>query len=124
MRGRLSLKELEPAAYRDPAIQTLMDKVRYIEDAMSTFPRHYTGEVRVTLADGTVLRQREAVNRGHVDNPLSNDDVHAKYMENATLHYSPAHALAISDLVLTLDELTDLGALETLLACDPPNVRS
>ena len=121
MRGRLSLKELEPAAYRDPAIQTLMDKVRYIEDAMSTFPRHYTGEVRVTLADGTVLRQREAVNRGHVDNPLTNDDVHAKFMENATLHYSPAHARAISELVLTLDDLTDLGALETLLACDPPD---
>ena len=121
MRGRLSLKELEPAAYRDPAIQTLMDKVRYVEDETSTFPRHYTGEVRVTLADGTLLRQREAVNRGHVDNPLSNDDVHAKFMENATLHYSPAHARAISELVLTLDDLTDLGALETLLACDPPD---
>jgi len=67
------------------------------------------------------MRQREAVNRGHVDNPLTNDDVHAKFMENATLHYSPAHARAISELVLTLDDLTDLGALETLLACDPPD---
>jgi len=124
MRGRLGLKELEPAAYRDHEILSLMDKVRYVVDATSTFPRHYTGEVRVTLANGTTLRQREAVNRGHVDNPLSNDDVHAKFMENATLHFSTAHAGAISELVLALDNLTDLGALETLLASDPPDAAS
>ena len=119
MRGRLGLKELEPAAYRDPEILSLMDKVRYVVDPTSTFPRHYTGEVRVTLADGTTMQQREAVNRGHVDNPLSNDDVQAKFMENATLHYSAAHARAISEHVLSLDSLANLDTLETLLACDP-----
>lgn len=124
MRGRLSLKELEPAAYSDPAIRALMDKVHYVVDPTSTFPRHYTGEVIVTLADGTTLRQREAVNRGHVDNPLTNEDVYAKFIENATLHYSVAHARAISELVLGLDDLANLDGLEALLACEPPDTLS
>jgi 2-methylcitrate dehydratase PrpD len=124
LRGRLGLKELEPAAYRDPQILALMDMVRYVEDADSTFPRHYTGEVRVTLTDGTTLRHREAVNRGHVDKPLSNEDVHEKFMQNATLHFPPAHARALSELILGLDALPSLTGLETLLARDPPDAAS
>jgi len=41
-----------------------MDKVDYAVDAASTFPRHYSGEVMVTLDDGRTLKHRVAVNRG------------------------------------------------------------
>lgn len=123
MRGCLGLRELEPAAYLDPAAQALMDRVRYTVDTNSTFPLHYSGEVRLTLADGTQLQRREAVNRGHADRPLHNDEVQAKFMDNATRHFARGHAQAVLDQVLRVDRLTSVRILEDLLAHDPLHAR-
>ena len=46
LRGKLGLKELTPEAFGDPAALALMDRIDYLEDTGSTFPRHYTGEVQ------------------------------------------------------------------------------
>ncbi len=118
-RGRLGLKELQPSAYLDPSAQSLMDKVRYRVDVDSTFPKHYSGEVRVLLRDGSEWRQREAVNRGHADRPVTNEDVRAKFMENATLHFPQSHADAVCEQVLALDRLPDAATLEALLTQPP-----
>lgn len=120
LRGRLGLAELRPEAYLGPEARALMARVHYSVDPDSTFPRHYSGEVRVTLRDGRELRQREAINRGHADRPLDNDEVQAKFMENATLHFPEAHACAVRDALLGLDTLADVRTLERLLAQDPP----
>ena len=119
LRGRLGLKELTPEAFADPAALNLMDRIEYVEDAKTTFPRHYTGEVRVTLDDGERVRHREPVNRGHAERPLSNDEVREKFFDNATLHFSRSHAQAVCDQVLSLDKLANVQTLETLLAQDP-----
>jgi 2-methylcitrate dehydratase PrpD len=118
-RGRLGLQELEPAAFTDPGMRELMDRIDYVEDPASTFPRHYTGEVRVTLADGSTRAHREPVNRGHAERPLNNAEVVEKYMDNATRHFGRAHAAAVRDQVLGLDRLASVRSLETLLAADP-----
>ena len=119
MRGRLGLAELYPEAYTDAAVCALMDRVTCVEDAASTFPQHYTGEVRVTLADGRVVSQRENVNRGHAERPLTNADVVEKFTSNATLHFSGAHADAVRAQVLDLDQLPAIRTLEDLLAREP-----
>lgn len=119
LRGKLGLAELVPAAWRDPAACALMDCVTYVEDAASTFPQHYTGEVRVTLADGRVLNHRESINRGHAERPLTNADVVAKFSSNAALYFSQEHADTVRAQVLDLDRLTDVRVLEDLLARAP-----
>ena len=119
LRGRLGLKELTPAAFGDAAALSLMDRIEYVEDPETTFPRHYTGEVRITLDDGSTLRHREPINRGHAERPLSNDEVREKFFDNATLHFSRNHAQAVCDQVLSLDKLANVQTLEALLAQDP-----
>ena len=119
LRGRLGLQDLTPAAYTDPKALALMDRVDYAIDPDSTFPRHYTGELRVTLDDGSVLTHREAINRGHAERPLTNADVVDKFFENATLHFPRAHAQAVCELVLGLDRLASVAPLEDLLAQGP-----
>lgn len=119
LRGRLGLQELEPAAFTEPAALALMQRVHYVVDEASTFPRHYTGEVRVTLDDGRTLSHREPVNRGHAERPLSNADVRDKFLANATLCFPAAHAAQVCDAVLTLDRAADAAELEALLARDP-----
>ena len=115
-RGRLGLAELLPAAFTEPLLQKLMDKVEYAVDAQSTFPRHYTGEVVVTLDDGSTLGNRVAVNRGNPDRPLSNAEIEAKYFENCALTLDEGAARQIRDAVLDLESIGAVQDLESLLA--------
>jgi len=119
LRGRLGLKELEPTAFSDEGVRDLMARVSYVEDPSSTFPRHYTGEVRVTFEDGSTRVHRESINRGHAERPLANDEVREKFMDNATLWFPCAHAEAVCAQVLGLDKLASVRTLESLLAADP-----
>jgi len=123
LRGGLALQDLRPAAFTDPAALALMDRITCEVDPHSSFPRHYTGELRVTLADGSVRVHREAVNRGHAERPLTNAEVRSKFFDNATLHFTHEHAQAICEAVLALDDMADVRTLETLLAQDPQPLR-
>ena len=119
LRGRLGLRELTPAAFTDPAALALMDRITCTVDAATTFPRHYSGEVIVTLDDGTTLGERQAVNRGHAERPLSDAEVRDKFFANATLHFPESHARAVCDAVLAVDRAPSVAALEDLLAVAP-----
>jgi len=117
-RGRLGIAEFVPAAYTEPRIERLMDKVEYAIDAQTTFPRHYTGEVVVTLDDGRVLRNRIAINRGNPDRPLSNAEIEAKYFENCAVSLDRGTASRIRDAILGVEAIADARELETLLAAE------
>ena len=95
--GKFGLAELEAGALADPQTLALAAKVGYRVDPDSGFPKHYSGEVIVRLADGRELRHREAVNRGAADRPLSNPEVEAKFMDNAA-------SQRIRDLVLGMEQ--------------------
>lgn len=118
LKGRFTLDELDDAALADPAVLALAAKVDYEVDPASTFPRHYTGEVIVELADGTVMRHREAVNRGNTERPLSNDEIRAKFYENATRTLDDDHARRVCEAVLALD-LAPARAFADVLAQPP-----
>ncbi|HUS95203.1 MAG TPA: MmgE/PrpD family protein [Hyphomicrobiaceae bacterium] len=85
VRGRLTLDELEPEALNNPDILALTRKVSYAGDPESPFPKAYSGEVIITMQDGRELRHREHINRGVADRPLSNDDIIAKFRDNAAM---------------------------------------
>jgi 2-methylcitrate dehydratase PrpD len=103
LKGRFTLAELEDEALCDSAVLTVASRVDYEIDPASTFPRHYTGEVVVETADGRSLRHREAINRGCADRPLTNDEVVAKFLDNAQRAVSRSGAGRILEAVLDLD---------------------
>lgn len=115
VRGSFGLEHLEDAALSDPQVLALAQRVQYEIDPRSTFPKHYTGEVIVTLKDGREVRHREDVNRGASDRPISNEDIQRKFMRNAGLVVSPARAAQLRDLVLGM-ETVDARALAEGLA--------
>lgn len=102
VRGRCGLAELEDAALRDPLVLSLAARVVYETDPASDFPAHYTGEIVIRLKDGRELRHREAVNRGSADRPITNEEVEAKFFENAGQAVSRARAAQLRDAVLGL----------------------
>ena len=113
-RGRFTLSELEDSALRDRQILELAGKVSYEIDPRSSFPKHYGGEVVVRTSDGRELRRREPVNRGSADRPLSNADILAKFMENAS-YAGVSNPDKITYAILELDGGARARELEAVL---------
>lgn len=111
---KFGLLELE--RYRDQDILELADKVEYSVDAASGYPKYYSGEVIVTMKDGRRFSQREDINRGAADKPVSESDIVAKFMDNAALALPREEAAKVRDLILSLDTLRDARAFSRALA--------
>lgn len=120
IRGKLGLKELKKEALIEPDVLALMDKTKYEIDAHSTFPKHYTGEVILTLNDGRELRHRVNVNRGNPDAPISNEDIKSKFFENCALHLTSKNSQSIFECVMDIENQSDCTHLEKLLTCESP----
>lgn len=116
IRGRFGLAELEPEALANPQTLSLADKVEYEIDPNSAFPKYYSGEVIVKLKDGRELRHREHVNRGASDRPLSEQEIAAKFMENATTALSVEAARRVQEAVLGMDGGLAAHELSAVLA--------
>lgn len=117
VRGKLGLKELQPEALIQPDVLQLMDKISYEIDSLSTFPKHYTGEVVITLDDQSILKHRNSINRGNPDAPISNEDIKVKFFENCTIHLSTQKTQEIFECLMNIDQQRNCLELERLLAC-------
>lgn len=102
--GRFTLDALDPAAYQDPQTLAIAALVECHSDPDADFPRYFGGEVIVELADGRVLRHHEPINRGAAGRPISNADIVAKYHDNAARAVDRAHADALLNAVLGIEQ--------------------
>jgi 2-methylcitrate dehydratase PrpD len=118
-RGRFGLTELSAESLSDPGLLALAAKVTCADYPDAPFPKYYSGEVVVKLADGRLLSHREEVNRGNPDRPLTNDEITAKFRENAATAVSATRAEEIRDAVLGLDGQSDARAFAAILAGVP-----
>lgn len=114
--GKFGLAELGESALRDPVTLALADKVDYEADPASGFPKYYSGEVIVKLKDGREISHREQVNRGAADRPISNNDIVAKFMDNAMQAVSRARAEELRDALLLMEDFDSAADLADVLA--------
>jgi 2-methylcitrate dehydratase PrpD len=83
VRGGVGLDAFTDDAVRDPAVLALAAKVRYVVDPDNPYPRNFTGHVRTTLRDGSVVEERQPHMRGGAHEPLTRDDIADKFRLNA-----------------------------------------
>ena len=84
VRGNVGLSDFSDAAVRDPAVVALAAKVRYQIDPQNPYPKNFTGHIRATLRDGTVIEERQPYMRGGAQEPLTRADIQDKFLLNAT----------------------------------------
>jgi 2-methylcitrate dehydratase PrpD len=82
LHGAVGLEAFTEENARDPAIANLAAKVSYVIDPNNPYPDEYTGHVRITLADGGVLEERQPHLRGGHHEPLSRADIVEKFRAN------------------------------------------
>ena len=81
--GGLGLGAFTEGAIRDERVLALASKVKYVIDPDNPYPNNYTGHIRVTLEDGTVVEERQPHLRGGAQEPLERQDVIDKFILNA-----------------------------------------
>ncbi|MBM3521426.1 MAG: MmgE/PrpD family protein, partial [Alphaproteobacteria bacterium] len=80
--GDAGLDAFTEARVTDPRLQALAAKVAYVVDPDNPYPREYTGHVRLTLADGSIVEERQPHLRGGAHEKLSRADIEAKFRRN------------------------------------------
>jgi 2-methylcitrate dehydratase PrpD len=100
IRGNVGLSDFSDAAVRDPAVLALSAKVHYRIDPQNPYPKNFTGHIRATLRDGTVVEERQPFMRGGAQEPLTRADIEEKFLLNATHGgWSGARATAALKLI-------------------------
>jgi 2-methylcitrate dehydratase PrpD len=80
--GGAGLSAFTEQTARDEHILALASKVQYVVDPDNPYPRAYTGHVRATLRDGRVVEERQPHIRGGAREPLTRDEIEAKFRGN------------------------------------------
>jgi 2-methylcitrate dehydratase PrpD len=82
VRGGVGLGAFTEAAIRDSKVLALAAKVRFVVDPQNPYPNNYTGHIRATLKDGSVIEERQPYLRGGAQEPLTRQDVTDKFALN------------------------------------------
>lgn len=114
LKGKLGLDELEEPALRDADVLAVAAKTDYEHDPDSGFPKYYSGEVVIELNDGRIVREREAINRGSIDRPLTKQDIVEKYRSNAGRQLNESYVAEVEKGVMDMGNHTAVE-LERLL---------
>jgi 2-methylcitrate dehydratase PrpD len=70
------------AAIRHPQVLALAAKVKYVIDPINPYPDNFTGHIRATMKDGSVVEERQPHLRGGAHEPLNRQDVTDKFALN------------------------------------------
>ena len=81
--GGVGLAAFTESAIADPRVLALAAKVKYVIDPDNPYPNNYTGHLRATLRDGSVVEERQPYLRGGAQEPLTRQDVVDKFVLNA-----------------------------------------
>jgi 2-methylcitrate dehydratase PrpD len=81
--GSVGLGAFTESAIRDPRVLALAAKVNFVIDPDNPYPNNYTGHIRATLTDGSIVEERRPYLRGGAQEPLTKQDVMDKFALNA-----------------------------------------
>ena len=81
--GGVGLGAFTEEAIGDAGVLALAAKVKFVIDPQNPYPTSYTGHLRASLKDGSVVEERQPHLRGGAQEPLTRQDVMQKFALNA-----------------------------------------
>ena len=112
--GGAMLDQYTPGALKRAEVRDLARRVHLkLEPSVANGDEPY---IDVELNDGRVLTERVLIARGDCENPLSEDELRAKFRTAAVATLSAAQITRLEDTIMRASELTDSRDLAALLA--------
>ncbi|MHC4610176.1 MAG: MmgE/PrpD family protein, partial [Planctomycetota bacterium] len=111
--GDVTRESFAEQRLKDPQVLDLLDKTKITEEPElnSGYPEGIPNHITVTMSDGRKVDKRVDFPRGHAGNPMTDDEVVAKFKNLADGVVTEATAEKILAKAWRLDELTDLAEL-------------
>jgi 2-methylcitrate dehydratase PrpD len=109
--GSLGKNAYAQESLRDPAILALARRVYFYVDPDYPGPGRFKGEVTITLKDGRDFHELEEYNRGSAENPMTYEEIRAKFEENASGFLDAARRERLAQQIGRLDVLEDSSQL-------------
>jgi 2-methylcitrate dehydratase PrpD len=82
VRGNVGLGDFTDAAVKDERVLAVAAKVGYRIDPQNPYPDEFTGHIRATLNDGSVVEEHQPHFRGGAKEPLTRADIEDKFALN------------------------------------------
>ena len=109
--GSLGKNAYAQESLRDPAILALARRVHYYVDPDYPGPGRFKGEVTITLKDGRKFHELEEYNRGSAENPMTYEEIRAKFEENASGFLGAGRRDRLAEQIGRLELLEDSSEL-------------
>jgi 2-methylcitrate dehydratase len=111
--GELTRASFSDEKIRDPEALALLDKIHIVEtpECNAGYPEGIPNRLILRLADGRELRRLVRYPRGHAGNPMSDDEVIAKFRQQAAGVVSDATADRLVNVALSLETVRDIAEL-------------
>jgi len=111
--GDVTRESFAESRLTDPQVLDLLDKTRITEEPELNpgYPEGIPNHITVAMSGGRTVDRRVDFPRGHAKNPMTDDEVVAKFRRLAAGVVTDQTAEKILDRAWHLDELKDLGEL-------------
>jgi len=111
--GDVTLATFDGHRLTDPNLLDLIDRTKIVEDPRLNegYPEGIPNDITISCADGTKLNKRVDFPRGHAKNPMTDEEVVAKFHRMAHGVISDKTAATILDHAWNLDKLADVNTL-------------
>ena len=114
LEGKALLAQYTNSKLGNPVVRRLMGLTRIETDA--SLPRGVSCHTTMTMASGDVYVSQVDFAKGSLENPMSDDELRAKFESLAAPVVGLARCEQIADSVARLEQCADVGALLRLAA--------
>ncbi|MHC5110041.1 MAG: MmgE/PrpD family protein [Planctomycetota bacterium] len=113
--GDVTLDTFANKRLTDPVLLDLIDRTKIVEDVELNkgYPKGIPNDITITCTDGTKVNKRVDFPRGHAGNPMTDDEVVAKFHRMASGVVSDETAAKILEMAWNLDTMGDVTPLFT-----------
>ena len=117
VKGRVSFEEFNPDVLNDPAIHDMMKRVSVVHNPEldPEFPERWPTLVTIQTKGPRSLSQRVDYPKGDIKNPLSWEELIARFNAHSEPAFTPPVQTQIVNTVQELQDLDDMNQLTTLI---------
>ena len=111
--GEVTRESFSEQRIKDPTVLGLLDRIKIVEtdECNAGYPDGIPNKLIIKLKDGRTLTKLVKYPRGHAGNPMTDDEVVAKFRRQADGVVKPATSQRIIDQAMALDRLPDVSPL-------------